>query len=130
MTQTRILVVEDEQRIREAIVTLLTQRGFEVAAADSVTTALKIATAQSFQLAILDLSLADGSGMVVLDRLLQNRIVRPRVVVLSASMDIALRATCYRRGAADFVAKPFHPEELVRRVERLLGGTPVSSHTA
>jgi len=107
-----ILVIDDEEVMRDVLATLLTQAGYSVTLAQDGSTGLELAHKQSFDAAIVDVMLPERSGLEVLEEL---RHVDPELVVLMitafASVETAL--TAMKKGAYDYVAKPFKHEELL-----------------
>lgn len=114
-----LLVLEDEEAIAARITASFEESGDTVVQAHSVSEATQLLNTISCDVVILDLGLFDESGIPFLKRLTDER-PEITVVVVSASIDIDTRQRCYEYGAKDFVSKPFHPHELVRRVYRLL----------
>jgi DNA-binding response OmpR family regulator len=115
---TRILVVEDEPAILDAVAYTLRGEGFAVDTADDGERALEAARSQQYDLMILDLMLPTLSGTEILRRL------RPQsplpVIVLTARTAEADRVLGLEIGADDYVTKPFSMAELVGRVRALL----------
>lgn len=118
-TGPRILLVDDEQDLRETLADLLSGAGYRVTAADSGTAALTAARADRFDLLLTDLRMPgmDGAETVTAIKAIDPAI---RVIVATGYSSEEVTADCYRRGADDIVAKPFDIEELLRLVERLL----------
>jgi diguanylate cyclase (GGDEF)-like protein/PAS domain S-box-containing protein len=115
----RILVVDDEPLILEGLTRLLATRDYEVAAAGGGCDALIAIGRQQFDVVLLDLGMPDLSGSEVL-RFIADRSADTPVIVVSgdSTIDAAIRAL--RGGAADFVRKPYEPEELLRRIDNTL----------
>lgn len=122
----RILVVDDEERIRTLVDRVLDAAGFEVDTAATGHEALAAASAADYGLVVLDLMLPDLNGMVVLRRLL-DRSPTLGVLVLSAVPEIGQRVRALDLGARDFLAKPFANDELVARVRARLRPRPEPS---
>lgn len=114
-----VVVVEDETTIRQGLIDVLTYQGFEVAAFDDGETALEHAGVTSFDLAILDVMLPGVDGFEVCARL-REKYPEPPILMLTAkgSEDDVVHG--FRRGADDYVIKPFSVRELLARVEALL----------
>ncbi len=125
-SQPRVLVVDDERFFREAILEALAEAGIECGAVGSGEEALRAALDPQVGVVVLDVTLADVSGIEVLRRL---RAERPslRVIVLSAHTDQDLVLEALRLDASDYLAKPLHDEELVLAVRRALGAFDVES---
>jgi diguanylate cyclase (GGDEF)-like protein/PAS domain S-box-containing protein len=115
----RLLVVDDEPLILEGITRLLAARHYDVVAAGGGREALAAVGRQQFDAILLDLGMPDLNGNEVLRFLVDRGIDTPVIVVSGDStIDAAIRAL--RGGAADFVRKPYEPEELLRRLDNTL----------
>jgi len=118
----RILLVEDEENIRETVKLNLELEGYEVVAAADGKKALKYSREQYFDLMILDVMLPEVSGFQICEQVrLTNREVP--IIFLTAKDTAQDRITGLRKGADDYLSKPFHLEELLLRVERLIQRT-------
>ncbi|BDG04562.1 sigma-54-dependent transcriptional regulator [Anaeromyxobacter oryzae] len=114
---TRALVVDDEPNIRHTLALCLRQMGCEVAEAPTGGAALDELRRRPYDLALLDLRLEAEDGIEVLPRLLA---LRPEldVVVITAYSTIDSAVEAMRRGAKDYVPKPFTPAQIRDLVER------------
>lgn len=112
MSQESILVVDDEEVMRDVLGSLLTQAGYDVSMAPNGPEGLELARKGNYAAAIVDMMLPEMDGMTVLEELKK---LDPELVVLMitayASVETAIGAM--RRGAFDYVAKPFKHEELL-----------------
>jgi DNA-binding response OmpR family regulator len=122
----RVLVVDDERFFREAIVEALAEAEIECDAVETGEQALAAARDPQLGVVVLDVTLADLSGIEVLRRLRSERPAL-RVIVLSAHTDQDLVLEALRLDASDYLAKPLHDEELVLAVRRALAGFDVES---
>ena len=115
----RLLVVDDEPLILEGLARLLATRDYDVVTANGGCEALIAIGKQQFDAILLDLGMPDLDGNEVL-RFVADRSVGTPVIVVSgdSTIDAAIRAL--RGGAADFVRKPYEPEELLRRIDNTL----------
>lgn len=106
-----VLVIDDEEVMREILDSLLTQEGYRVKLATSGSEGLAIATREPIDLAIVDVMLPDQSGIDVLDELKK---ADPEIVVAMitafASVETAIEAM--KRGAFDYLTKPFKNDEV------------------
>lgn len=116
---THILVVEDDELLRDAVVAQLEKAGYSVVPAVSVHTALEAMAVHTINAAVLDLGLPDGNGLDLLDRLRQHTPGLP-VMLLTARDGIDDRIAGLKRGADDYVSKPFHMSEFQARVFSML----------
>lgn len=122
----RVLVVDDEHSIVDAVSTALRYEGFEVATAASGREALAIAQEQEFDFLILDVMLPDINGFVVAERLRADGIETP-ILFLTARADLDDKAQGFSVGADDYVTKPFSLAEIVMRVRAILRRTTSDS---
>ena len=119
----RILLVEDEPRIRDFITRALVTAGYHVAAARCGAEGLRMAQASDYDLVILDLIMPDVDGRTVLAQVLKER-REQAVLVLSCLADVTTKVDCLELGAQDYLTKPFSLAELLARVRvRLRGET-------
>jgi two-component system response regulator PilR (NtrC family) len=111
MADIRVLVVDDEQSMRDLLAIMLRQAGYEVSVADGGETAIEALKAESFDLVLTDLRMRKVDGMAVLKAAKEHS---PRTVVLVvtayASTETAVEAM--KLGAYDYVTKPFKLDEL------------------
>ena len=128
---TRVLVVDDEPAIREAVEYALRNEGFEVEATGDGDTGLRAALAEPFDVVVLDLMLPGMSGMEVCRRLRGESAVP--VIMLTAKGAELDRVLGLEVGADDYVTKPFSMAELIGRIRAIvrrrdldrIGGTSV-----
>jgi DNA-binding response OmpR family regulator len=115
----RLLVVEDEARITEALRVALSRAGFAVDAVATVTDARAALPLAPYDAVILDLGLPDGDG---LDLLVEHRQAGSRVpvLVLTARDAVEARVAGLDAGADDYLVKPFAMAELIARTKALL----------
>lgn len=121
MSHPRILIVDDEERIRRLVRMYLERSGFDVVEAEDGNEAVEIALSQSLSLVILDLMLPGMDGRDVCAQIRQSSEVP--IVMLTAAGDEVNRIHGFELGADDYVVKPFSPRELVMRVKALLKRT-------
>ena len=115
----RLLVVDDEERIRRLLRRVLEAEGFNVETAATGTEGLAAASTGGHDLIVLDLMLPDLSGAAVLSALMSEH-PSSKVLVLSAVPEIGQRVRVLDMGALDFLAKPFAIAELLARVRARL----------
>jgi two-component system, OmpR family, response regulator len=111
----RILIVDDEPKIRSFIGRALRAAGYTTEFADCGTEGLRRALAAYYDLVILDLVMPDLDGRQVLRQLLAQH-PDQEVIVLSCVADVAAKVDCLERGAQDYLTKPFSLAELLARV--------------
>ena len=108
----RVLVVDDEQNLRHMLQTLLKREGYEPVGVASVEGALKELEDRSYDIVITDLRMPGQSGLELVDEV-RRRNLGTTVVVMTAygSRDIAIEAM--KRGAYDYISKPFEADEII-----------------
>ena len=111
----RILLIEDEPRIRAFIACGLGAEGFTVDERDDGQAGLRRALDEQYELVILDLGLPSMDGLSVLRALSRERPQVP-ALILSARSDPRTRRTAFSLGACDYLEKPFALDELLARV--------------
>jgi DNA-binding response OmpR family regulator len=119
----RILIVDDEPRIRSFIGRALTGAGYATELAASGAEAVHSCAAARYDLVILDLVIGDMDGREVLSEVLASR-PDQAVIVLSCVADVAAKVDLLERGAQDYLTKPFSLAELLARVRVRLRGEP------
>lgn len=120
MSADRILVVDDEESIREIVCSMLAAAGYQCKQAGSGVEALAIlTTGQEFSLMLSDLMMRDLDGIGLLE---QTKIKFPEmpVIMVTAVHDISVALAAIRNGAYDYLLKPFEREQLLAAVRRAL----------
>ncbi|MCG8332380.1 MAG: response regulator transcription factor [Chitinophagales bacterium] len=121
----RILLVEDEENIQDVIKLNLEMEGYEVVATDNGKDALKYTKEQHFDLLILDVMLPEVDGFQICEQVrLTNRDVP--IMFLTAKDAAQDRIAGLKKGADDYLTKPFNLEELLLRVQILIKRTSKS----
>jgi len=116
----RILVVDDEEPIREIVATMLMAAGYGCKQAASGMEALAVLNSgEEFELMLSDLMMADLDGLGLLERTKEKYPEMP-VVMVTAVHDISVALDAIRDGAWDYVLKPFEREQLLNTVSRAL----------
>ncbi len=123
MAKRRILVVEDDAAIRQGIVDSLAAAHFETTEAATGDVGLDKALHEEYELLLLDLVLPNKDGFQILRELRAARPTQP-VIILTARGEEADRLEGFRRGADDYVVKPFSVRELLARVDAVLRRSP------
>jgi len=114
-----ILLVEDEENLHEALKLNLELEGYEVTSAFSGAAALKAVSAEYFDLIIMDVMLPGMDGINVTENVRLQNIEVP-ILILSAKNTSADRVLGLKKGADDYLTKPFNLEELILRVQKLI----------
>ena len=123
MTRRCILTIEDDEAIRRGIVDALEYAGYEVMQTGDGTEGLHWAVHRDYDLLLLDLVLPGTSGLEILQSVRESRPTLP-VIILTARGEEHDRVEGLRKGADDYVVKPFSVKELLARVEAVLRRTP------
>lgn len=113
-----ILIVEDEDIIRTSLREFLYEEGYEVAVAGSVASGIHQAKQRDYDVAICDVQLPDGDGLVLLRRLQQlNPNISGLIITAYATVENAIEA--FKSGAFDFLVKPVIFDDLANKLRRL-----------
>lgn len=115
----RILVVEDEEIIADAIATKLRVEKYEVDTCFDGETGLDMALDNIYDLIVLDIMLPKTDGLTVL-REIKEHDIHAKVIMLTAKSTLDDKLKGFDLGANDYVTKPFHIEELIARVNAIL----------
>jgi DNA-binding response OmpR family regulator len=115
---TRIFLVEDDEAIAKNLTLLLKNEGFAVTRAAGQKEALALLDEAKFDLALIDVSLPDGSGFAVCTAV-KSQSELP-VIFLTALGDEVSVVTGLNMGADDYITKPFRPMELIARIKTAL----------
>jgi len=113
-----LLVVDDDDRLRQLLQKFLSSNGFRVSAAANAADARALMKSMAFDLLILDVMMPGESGFEFAAAVRANSAVP--ILMLTARGDAEDRITGLERGADDYLAKPFEPRELVLRINSLL----------
>ena len=119
MNKLSILLVEDEENLQEALKLNLELEGYEVTSASTGSIALKKVENEYFDLILLDVMLPELDGFDVCENIRLKNIETP-ILMLSARSGSADRVQGLKKGADDYLTKPFNLEELLLRVEKLI----------
>lgn len=114
----RILVVDDEERIRRLLKMYLEKEGYIIDEAEDGESALRLATSTDYALILLDVMLPGIDGVEVCSRLRQVKATP--VIMLTAKGEEMNRVQGFEVGADDYVVKPFSPREVIYRVKAIL----------
>jgi two-component system, NtrC family, response regulator AtoC len=115
----RILVVDDDPAIGTVLGALLRQAGHDALTVDSAAAALALLEARHVDVVLSDVKMPGIDGMTLLDRLVEQRPDLP-VVLLTAHGTVAMAVDAMKRGAADFLLKPFDREGILFVINKVL----------
>jgi two-component system phosphate regulon response regulator OmpR len=117
--KTRILVVDDDLRLRDLLQRYLTEQGFAVHTVSDAAGMDKLMARERFDLMVLDLMLPGEDGLSICRRLRGTRNMVP-IIMLTAKGEEVDRIVGLEMGADDYLPKPFNPRELVARIHAVL----------
>jgi DNA-binding response OmpR family regulator len=115
----KILVVDDDRELRETMSEILVDAGFVIATASSGEEALTVLKGQNFDVVLLDMIMPGLGGQEILP-LLKRQAPRARVIMITAFATVENAVAAMRRGADDYLTKPFKVDELLTAVRRSL----------
>ncbi|MDR7477329.1 MAG: sigma-54 dependent transcriptional regulator, partial [Armatimonadota bacterium] len=119
MARHRVLVVDDEENIRNLLSQILRQEGFEVETAADGAVALRRASSGEFDLVLLDVRIPEKDGMEVL-REIRREDPGAVVMIVTGYATLEMAVEAMRQGAFDYISKPFKKDELLLKVRRAL----------
>ena len=117
-TPWRILVVDDEEGIRDSLAAYLRNHAFEVDTAEDAIVARNLLERSRYELVLTDISMPRMSGLELLAEV-KDRDPEVEVIMITAYLDISLAIQAMRRGAYDFFTKPFNYEKILLTIERV-----------
>jgi two-component system phosphate regulon response regulator OmpR len=118
-SKTKILVVDDDLRLRDLLQRYLTEQGFAAATVSDAAGMDKALARERFDLLVLDLMMPGEDGLSVCRRLRGTRNTLP-IIMLTAKGEDVDRIVGLEMGADDYLTKPFNPRELVARINAVL----------
>jgi len=119
MAKRKVLVVDDEQDVAEALKARLKANGFNVVLASDSVQAFTMANKEKPDLIILDIMLPGGGGFVVAERLKQSQVTH-RIPIIFLTGIPGGEEKAYRLGASGYVMKPYQPDELLGTIRQAL----------
>jgi PAS domain S-box-containing protein len=114
-----VFVVDDEKRMCESIKALLRPRGYEVTAVTSGELALRTIDKGNYDLFLLDICIPDLDGFSLMEHIL-NRLPDTPVIMMTGDVSVDSAVKALRKGAYDYLKKPFETEELVKTIDNAL----------
>jgi DNA-binding NtrC family response regulator len=119
MEQGRILIVDDEEIMRESLTDWLKEDGYEVVAVEDGFKGLEVAQSSSWNVILLDLKMPKMDGLEVLKEVKKLKLDIPVIIITAyATVDTAVAAI--KEGAYDYIVKPFHPEEVGLIIKKII----------
>ena len=114
-----ILIVDDEEIVRESLASWLEEDGYEVKVAENADRALERLPEKDWNLAMVDLKMPGMDGIELMDEI---RKIKPETIVIImtayATVDTAVQAM--KKGAYDYIVKPFNPEDLSMTIRKII----------
>ncbi|MBT9383932.1 response regulator [Pseudooceanicola sp. CBS1P-1] len=123
-----ILVVDDDERIRDLLARFLKRNGFLVSTARDAAQARRLLAGLEFDLIVLDVMMPVEDGISLTESLRQE--ISTPILLLSARGEADDRIRGLEAGADDYLTKPFEPRELLLRINAILRRVPETSHAA
>ena len=120
----KIVIVDDDARIRDLLRRFLSQEGFDVLLAEDSRALARIMQRESIDLLVLDWMLPGEDGLAICRRL-RGEGQKVPIIMLTAKGEDVDRITGLELGADDYLAKPFNPRELLARIHAVLRRRPV-----
>lgn len=115
----KILMVDDDLRMRELLERYLTEQGFEINTVSDANEMDTVLTSNQFDIIVLDLMLPGEDGLAICRRLRSSGLMTP-IIMLTARGDEVDRIIGLEMGADDYLPKPFNPRELLARINAIL----------
>ena len=122
----RILYVEDEKLLADAVVHLLSKSGISVDWVEDGEKGLELATKLNYDCIVLDIMLPKMSGVEILKTIRKNQVKTP-VIMLSALSEVGDKVRGLEQGADDYLGKPFKAAELIARINALCRRPPLQT---
>lgn len=121
----KLLVVDDDPRLRDLLRRYLGENGFQVFVADNGVTMNRLWLRERFDALILDLMMPSEDGLQILRRLREQKDTTP-IIMLTARGEDVDRIVGLEMGADDYIPKPFNPRELLARIHAVLRRRPAA----
>jgi CheY-like chemotaxis protein len=121
----RFLVVDDMPQMCKIVFSVLTDLGWKnISIATSGTQALKLLETKAFDIMLLDNNMPGMEGVEVLEHMKAiTTMTLPKVIMVTADCTASTVQTAIKSGASDFIAKPFKPNVLLDKVNKLMGSS-------
>ena len=108
----RILVVDDEPGMRDMLRLVLEKEGYRVRAAASAEAALEVLEGEAFEVVLCDIRMTGMDGLGFLAEV-EKRGIETTIIMMSAYGSVDTAIDCMKKGAYDYVSKPFKPDEVI-----------------
>ena len=118
-TKVSVLVVENDETLREVLTTLISRRGYQCESAENGVEAMHKATQSSFDAVVTDIDMPQMDG-IALTRSLTRRFPDLPVMIVTGRLDDSYMESAITAGAREFLQKPFEISEFMMRLRRML----------
>jgi DNA-binding response OmpR family regulator len=115
----RVLILDDDSALLEGLEQLLQQSGYQTVTAENKTSAEWLLQQCAYDVLVIDWNLPDGSGAELISSLRSDNYRGP-ILMLTSNNTVQDKEEGFDQGADDYLCKPFHPKELLLRLESLL----------
>ena len=119
-TSRKILIIDDEESIRDGCHQILTRKGYHVESTGEPVRGLEIALRDAFDLILLDIKMPKMSGLDILKKLKEENNVSAKVIIITGYGTISMAVEAMRQGAFNFITKPYSADELKDAVNNAL----------
>ncbi len=119
MAKTRLLIVDDEDDLRELLSQVLSNSGYEIQTASDGAQALSVLKSATFDVVLLDIQMPKVDGIQVLKHLKSHK-PQTKTIVLTGYADLRNAMEAREFGAKDFISKPYKLEDVLSTIERVL----------
>ncbi|MCP4039115.1 MAG: response regulator, partial [bacterium] len=121
MSKARILAVDDQRYFRELLEGLLREEGYEVETVSSAEEALHVLERDTFDVVVTDLVMPGVDGAELVSRI-KERLPEQEIVMVTGVVDVKTAVEAMKRGATDYILKPFDRNTLADSLEKILRG--------
>lgn len=125
----RVLIIEDDVAFGKMLATFMERKGFQVEVSLNGTSAREIMSEKTFDLLISDLKLPDDSGLKLLE-FSKKTLPNIKVILMTVYADVGTAVEAIKKGALDYISKPFRPEELLMIIEEGLKTDSAKNQTS
>ncbi|MCK4649379.1 response regulator [bacterium] len=115
----RILIVDHKANLRKVFSDVLRRKGYLIKAVKDASAALKAIDKETFDVALVDLGISKMDGIEILDNIKKRKPQIP-VIIYTGHGSVTTAVAAMRRGAADYLNRPFSPEELMLAIKKAL----------
>jgi len=120
--KTKILIVDDEEAIRDGCRQILSRQGYQVDCAGTAAEGLKLALKDIYDVILLDVRMPRMSGLDILKKLKDEAFISAKIIMITGYATIPLAVEAMRYGAVNFLSKPYSAEQLREAVSEALQG--------